>query len=281
MVLEVKNMCVKFYKEPNVIDNFSTIFDRDTLILCECDGGKSLLLRAMSNLVKHKGEVLFNGEILNVKSNILSLILDNPVLLENKTVIYNLKFLQNVIKNYEKMAQYDNILIKFNFIKYKNTKVKDLDLFHKRVLCLIRAYIKDSKILLLDDFFKDLTNQQILILKNYLLLFDGKLKIFTSSQYTPFADMNLEVLYMRFGKICCMQNRDLFLAKIFGNVQPVKFSNLRKVCLMHHVSINDDNLDIIRTEAIDLNLLYFENFKNKFIVYDGITKDVLTNIEKE
>jgi len=275
MRLTLEDIEVHFYKEPNIIDRLSLDIDGDTLLLMQEGGGKSLLLRAICGLVQHSGLVFLDGCHLNLRDNLVSLVLEKPVLLEKKSVIKNINFTQNVIKKHEKQTKNDEILAKFDFFQYKYVKVKKLTLFQKRVLCLIRAYIKGSKILFLDDIFKELKKEEIDDLKKYLSFFKDVLKVYTSSSTRDYRDLGLEVKYIKYGRLHDMLNRDLFLAKDCGEVCATSVNKLSQ-CI--DINLSTEDIELLRNEVINEDDICFEKKDGVCYVYDGQTGDLILTI---
>ena len=270
MKLVIRNLQVHFYNDANIINGLNLDIDSDTLILMNSDGGKSLILRAICGLVKSSGEVLIDGKPLNVKDNIVSLVLDKPVLLENKSVLKNIIFTQNVLKKDKKYINYDDILLKFEFLANKNKKVRELTLFQKRVLCLIRAYIKQPKILFLDDIFLNLNPDEISKLKSYLGYFSNVCKVYTSSSVREFSDLCVNIYYVKYGRECDMSERDLFLATNFGSMTKTTLDDVLSRFLPH---VSDSEKDRVRDSVLYVDNVYYEKNDGLLYIYDGQTGD--------
>ena len=158
MAIKVNNLSFGYIKRPlSVIDiNFSAE-DGDVILLCGgSQAGKSSLLSVLSGLEKqYFGNIFYDGVELrdiDAKERSISYILPNPVFFENKTILYNLQYqtsLNNIDMSYDQIL---NICKKFNFdFDIKKTKVRKLKSDDKKLLSVIRSYLKKPKYLFIDD----------------------------------------------------------------------------------------------------------------------------------
>lgn len=160
-LFEVKNLCYAYLKKPLCIKdaNFSASKNDKILILGLDDKGKTTLLKTMSAFEeRYFGEAYFNGielRKIHPKDRNFSLIFDYTTLL-NDTIDANLKYLYDVIGKEMPVIEERVKLLSLFGLNYKlNDKVKKLSIFEKFKLCLLRAYIKNSNIVFIDDILKN------------------------------------------------------------------------------------------------------------------------------
>lgn len=168
-MIEVKNLCLKFIREYYALYNINlTINDGECVAFVGKEhSGRTTLLRAIAGLEKYdSGEVFINDrdlKTIDFKVDVeLGYIPEIPVFFENKTVYQNLmyvleerRFSKNEIE--EKINQ---ALITFNIEKYKNIKVKDLDLYEKYLISFVRLSLRKLQYLLVDNIFEKLTEDE-------------------------------------------------------------------------------------------------------------------------
>ena len=80
---------------------------------------------------------------------------------ENKTVYDNLKYVlqeRKVNKN-EIENKINQLLIDFKIEKYKNIKIQDLDLYEKYLISFVRLSMRKLKVLLVDNIFDKLADE--------------------------------------------------------------------------------------------------------------------------
>ena len=104
MFFEVKNLCFSYYKCPLIFKDVNFSFQKNSKVLCLAskDSGKSTLIKVLSGFEDSRfGNILIDGkEIKQIRDEekSFSLVLAEPVLLENKTVRQNIDFQCEVCK---------------------------------------------------------------------------------------------------------------------------------------------------------------------------------------
>lgn len=175
-MIEVKGLCFGYIKKPLcLVDVSFSVKNGETLLVCggECSG-KTSLLRILAGLEEqYFGKILYDGKDateLKGKRDI-SYLPANPVLFENKSVLYNLEYLYKVEGtkplSEEKLKQ---IFDKFGLNFDLKTKIKKLSNADKKIFAMLRSFIKNSSIILIDDQFEGESEENILRIKNAILI---------------------------------------------------------------------------------------------------------------
>ena len=162
-MIEIKNLNKSFGKE-KVFDNYSLNIEEEkiTAIMGGSGVGKTTLLRILSHLDND-----FEGTIIN-KPEKPSWVFQEDRLLPWLSVYQNLQLILPPDKPNIK-AKIDNILQKVGLVEAKAKKPNELSGGMKRRVALARAFIADSKVLLLDEPFKGLDKTMKLKIANILL----------------------------------------------------------------------------------------------------------------
>ncbi len=168
MFFETKNLCFSHYKQPLCLKdiNFSFAENSKVLILASKDSGKTTMLKVLSGFEDSRfGNIYLNGvelkQIADQDKN-FSLILTDSLLFENKTIKQNIDYLCSVLEIENLTDEQINLYLKdFEIKRELSVKVKKLTVLEKRKLQIIRAIIKNSTIIFLDDIFKYLNDEEI------------------------------------------------------------------------------------------------------------------------
>ena len=133
--------------------------------------GKTMLLRMISGLINpDKGSIEYNGK----KS--FGVIIENPTFFLNESAIYNLRFLAS-INNDIKDEEIITWLKIFNLYEFKNKLVKSFSLGMKQRLALCQAFMENPDILLLDEPFNGIDEENLKNIYDILQKEKGKNKI--------------------------------------------------------------------------------------------------------
>lgn len=239
MELCVQNLSFGYLKKPLCLTNINmNLSGGDVAVVLGGEGmGKTSLLRVICNLEsQYLGFVKIDGgdiKEINPKDRKISYLPSEPVLLENKTVKDNLKFLFEV-ENIEPYSdeKLQEIFDKFSFKKSLYEKVKKLNLSEKRLLAIIRSYIKNSNILLIDEQAEGLSEENIKLIKNAIsMLVDCK--------------NNAKIAVLA----CNSANNINFGSAYYY----LSYGKIKKY----------DSLKDVEKECLDLNILNYFDFKHK------------------
>ena len=165
-MIEVKNLYLKYIREYFALYNINvSIADGDCVAFVgEEHSGRTTMLRVIAGLEKFDdGEVFINDrdlKTIDFKTDVnLGYIPVIPVFFENKSVYENLKYVlqERKLSNNEIEDKVNKSLINFNIEKYKNIKVKDLDLYEKYLISFVRLSLRKLDYLLVDNILNKLT----------------------------------------------------------------------------------------------------------------------------
>lgn len=160
--LEAIKLCYAHYRQPLCLRDvsFEVSKGKKLLLLGVAEVGKTTLLKSICGFDKtYIGEVRFDGK--NIKTikdeeKKFSLLLSDPVLVKG-SVRKNIDYLCE-IENLPKISKEEllEVFKKFGFDKNEEDNVKSLSLLEKRVLAMIRTYLKKPKAVFVDDQFEGL-----------------------------------------------------------------------------------------------------------------------------
>lgn len=168
-MIEVKNLYLKFIREYFALYNINCeINDEECVAFVGKEhSGRTTLLRVIAGLEKFdKGEVFINDrdiKTIDFKSDVeLGYIPEVPVFFENKSVYQNLNYVleERGLPKTEIEEKINQALINFNIEKYKDIKVKDLDLYEKYLISFVRLSLRNLQYLLVDNIFNMLSEDE-------------------------------------------------------------------------------------------------------------------------
>jgi len=183
-MIKIKNLTKKFYDDHDAICNLSCEFnDEPWIVVGEDMSGKTTLLNILAGLdVDYSGEVSIGGvdrKILKNEDSSISYIMAEPILFENKSVYYNLLYVFKTLKKEFDKQKADGeikaVCEDLNLFGLLDKKVKKCNLFEKRLVCLARAILKKSNLILIDEPFSNLLKFEILSLWQTILSVASKL----------------------------------------------------------------------------------------------------------
>lgn len=157
-MIEIDKICKK-YGEKIIYDNFSVRFDSgaDYLLTGESGAGKTTLLRIIAGLEKpDSGRIDCPYKI--------SFMFQENRLLENRTAVENIEICsgipkENARKELQKLLPDDSL----------NIPARDLSVGMKRRVALVRAMLFQGDVVILDEPFASLDEENIDRVTNYIL----------------------------------------------------------------------------------------------------------------
>ena len=241
--LEAIKLCFAHYKQPLCLRDVSFFVSKGKklLILGVADVGKTTLIKAISGFDNtYMGEVRFDGKNLKTipdSERKFSLLLSEPVFFAG-TIRKNRDYLCDV-EGIEKLSvqQLKSLFDKFGFKRDECDKIKTLSLFEKRMLAMIRAYLKKPNVIFFDDQFEGLKEEDCVVLQKAMtLLFETNstcLIVSGGESYlknkTFFEKQNVEsVLYLSVLKSYNYKNIDEFIGKKI-NLGVMEFCDTHKL----------------------------------------------------
>jgi len=244
-MIEIRNLCFGYIKKPFCIKDLNiNIKKGEGVALLGGEGmGKTSLLKVFAGIEKqYAGSIKLNGEELYnvpIEKRNISYLPSEPVLFNNKSLMFNLEYLFKVMGT-KKLSETDikNIFKKFDFDFDLKTKVKNLSISDKKIFAIIRSYIKNADILLVDDQFINETQENGQKIKNALLLLINenlRQKCVVSVYNSVFDTKYNKYLYLSYANGYVYQNiKDIEKSFIDGfvsnyfNFQKFKFVLLKK-----------------------------------------------------
>ena len=159
-MIEFFSVSIQYTKDFYSLLEFSRVISSNTLFVGDFYSGTSSILRILAKIDKHySGDVKINGEnIKKIKEKNLNIsyLPEIPVLFNFKSIFYNLYYPLKIRKISKKLAKNRINTIKNEyFLTFFEKNIKKLNLTEKKLICLIRAILRNPKIILLENFFEN------------------------------------------------------------------------------------------------------------------------------
>ncbi|MBQ7294840.1 MAG: ABC transporter ATP-binding protein [Clostridia bacterium] len=171
-MIQIINAC-KILKGKQVLKNINlTLNEGECIAITGFNGcGKTMLLRLICGLIKPT-----SGEVKTDKDYSFGVIIENPTFFFYESALYNLKYLAGINKkiNNDVIEEY---LKKFNLYDVRNKKVSTFSLGMKQRLALCQAFMEDPDVILLDEPFNALDEENLKIAAESISLAKEKGKI--------------------------------------------------------------------------------------------------------
>lgn len=210
MNLKINHLSFGYLKRPlSVVDFSCELKSGETLALLGGEGaGKTSLLRVISGLEKQYAGTMFfdgrNAEMVSLEERCFSYLPSEPVVFENKTIAQNFQFLFGTINRPYNEELCLKCLRKFGIEKQLNLKMKKLTSAEKKVFSVVRCFIKNPKLILLDDLFQNENKENCLLIKNAILTLFNEKSAKTSLIYVENPENQLKIanhyVYLSYGK---------------------------------------------------------------------------------
>lgn len=163
----------KVLKGNEVLSNISYTFENGKIYLLTGHNGcgKTMLLRALCGLITPD-----SGEIICDKKCNFGVVIETPKFMENETGYFNLCYLASIRNTINKDTIKENIKL-FDLDNVKNKKVKTYSLGMKQRLGLCQAVMENPDIILLDEPFNAIDEENLNRIYEILNEFREKNKI--------------------------------------------------------------------------------------------------------
>lgn len=163
----------KVLKGNEVLSNISYTFENGKIYLLTGHNGcgKTMLLRVLCGLITPD-----SGEIICDKKCNFGVVIETPKFMENETGYFNLCYLASIRNIINKDTIKENIKL-FDLDNVKNKKVKTYSLGMKQRLGLCQAVMEDPDIILLDEPFNAIDEENLNRIYEILNGFRDKNKI--------------------------------------------------------------------------------------------------------
>jgi len=194
-MIKFENVSIQYIKDFFNLLNFTLNINSNTLFVGDFFNGTNSIMRTLARIDKHyTGDIFIDDvNLKNIKDKDLDIVYlpENPVLFKNKNIFKNLYFplkIRKINKNSAKNLIYSTFLelknnnINFfdNYFQIKNLnnhafintilklKINKLNFGEQKIITLIRALLRKPKYVLLENFFEELNEEYIPLVK-YLL----------------------------------------------------------------------------------------------------------------
>ncbi|WP_284139597.1 MULTISPECIES: ABC transporter ATP-binding protein [unclassified Virgibacillus] len=185
-MIELASVC-KSLKGRNILQDISLEFieGKAYLIKGHNGSGKTMLLRMLCDLLKPS-----SGEIMRNQDYTYGVMIENPSFLENETALYNLKYLA-AINNVIDENKIIESLKQVNLYDERNYKVKTFSLGMKQRLGLCQAIMEEPDILILDEPFNALDEENYKMAIDLLIQLKEKGKMIVVASHGFSSDDNM------------------------------------------------------------------------------------------
>ena len=154
----------KVIKDKNILVNVNLEFKEGQCYLVKGHNGsgKTMLLRMICGFLKPT-----DGKVIYDKEYSYGVIIENPAFFLNETAMYNMKYLADINKKIGK-EEIEKWLKKFNLLEFKDKKVKTFSLGMKQRLALCQAFMESPDVILLDEPFNAIDEDNLNIVYDLL-----------------------------------------------------------------------------------------------------------------
>lgn len=154
----------KNIKGKKILEDINVTFQEgDCIAVTGYNGcGKTMLLRLLCGLIKPS-----SGEVKTDVEYTYGVIIENPSFFMHETALYNLKYLAEINKRIDESAIFEYLRI-FNLYDVRNKKVRTFSLGMKQRLALCQAFMENPNVLLLDEPFNALDEENLEIVSNVI-----------------------------------------------------------------------------------------------------------------
>ncbi|MEE3393907.1 MAG: ATP-binding cassette domain-containing protein [Lachnospiraceae bacterium] len=172
----------KTVRKKLVLSNIDLEINRgDFIYLTGHNGcGKTMLLRMLCGLI-----IPDTGTVVRDDNISYGVIIENPTFIMNESAEENLRYLAAINKKIND-TQIDDCLKTFNLFEQRKNKVKSFSLGMKQRLAIAQAVMEEPDILLLDEPFNAIDDENLQIVYNFLNEYHEKGKtILAASHVDP------------------------------------------------------------------------------------------------
>ena len=133
--------------------------DGDVLSILGLEGsGKTTFLKIIAGIEEFEGKITLDGKEIKVRTDDVIMVFDDGALFANKTVFDNLAYPLKIrglhkVEIAEKVMQ---VADKFGLFATLKTRAKKLTLLEKRKVSLARILMREARLILIDDYLRDL-----------------------------------------------------------------------------------------------------------------------------
>ena len=136
-----------------------TVNDGEILSILGLQGaGKTTLLKTIAGIEEYEGKITLDGKGIKGRTDDVIMVFDDGALFPAKTVFDNLAYPLK-IRGFHKVEIAEKVMKvadDFGLFATLKTRVKNLTLAEKRKVSLARLLMREARLILIDDFLKDL-----------------------------------------------------------------------------------------------------------------------------
>lgn len=163
-MIKFEDVTIQYTKDFYCLLEFNKTLNSNTLFVGDFYSGANSIMRIISKIDKHYSGVVtiddVDIKIIKDKDLSVAYLPENPVLFKFKNVFNNIYFSLKIRKINKKTAKNTINSIKNEFnLKFFEKPIKNLNISEKKIICLTRALLWKSKILLLENFFEILDEE--------------------------------------------------------------------------------------------------------------------------
>lgn len=174
--IEIKNLYKKFNNDFNVLNGTCGSFnlkDFNYAVIGEDGAGKTTLLNIIAGIEDvYEGDVFIdsvNRRDVKNENMLVSYIMADEVLMENKSVYKNLEYVFKVnrkekVKKEVIRGEIKKVSLNLGITSILSKKAKKCTKFERKLVCLARAELKGSTVLIIDEPFTELNKYETLAL---------------------------------------------------------------------------------------------------------------------
>lgn len=196
-MIEITNV-TKEIKGKEVLNDINLKFKNKEMVLLKGHNGcgKTMLLRLIAWFIKPT-----IGTVKGIENCKFGVIIENPTFFLNETALYNLKYLAK-INNIISEDDILDVMKKLGLYEVRNNKVKTFSLGMKQRLALCQAFMEDPDVLLLDEPFNAIDDDNLIKVIDLLNEFKNKNKIIIIASHGDIKGCNFDkIIKMSDGKV--------------------------------------------------------------------------------
>ena len=158
-------MAKEYFGYDTAISDITTTFhDGINVLFAQEKGGKTTLLKAIAGIVPYVGLITLDGvslSELSIKERDFQMLFDDYALFSRRSARYNLEYPLKLrkIPKAERRTRVEAVAELFDLDLMIDAPVYRLNEWHKVSLVLCRAYLREAKVLLIDNIFSRLDPQ--------------------------------------------------------------------------------------------------------------------------
>ena len=147
----------KIIKKQEILKNINLEINCGDVVMIHGHNGsgKTMLLRLLCGLIKPS-----SGTVITEQDVRFGVIIENPTFFQNESGFYNLKYLATINKLIDD-NEIDKWMKTFNLYEVKKKRVKSYSLGMKQRLALSQAFMENPDVLLLDEPFNGIDDENL------------------------------------------------------------------------------------------------------------------------